>query len=112
MTRESISDTSGRVIYWGKSSVSISPASGDTRMSGFALSCELHQIQNNLALETGLSRLLKGTDKHFIILVGDRGYNYLPHNVSSVNIKKLKVGVNKYHISTIALTITYGVKTC
>ena len=28
ITRESITDTSGTVVYWGKSAVSISPASG------------------------------------------------------------------------------------
>ena len=68
-----INEISGRVIYWGKSAVSISPASGDTCLSGFTLQCELNQIEKKLELDTGMSKLLKGTENHFVILVGDRG---------------------------------------
>ena len=41
-------------------------AAGDTRSSGFALKRDLDKAENNEMLETGLSRLLKGTEKYFI----------------------------------------------
>ena len=41
-------------------------AAGDTRSSGFALQRDLDKAENNEVLETGLSRLLKGTEKYFI----------------------------------------------
>ena len=74
ITRESITDVTGRVLYWGKSAVAISPASGDSRLSGFALKCELFQAEKKLALDTGLSILLKGTEKYFVVLVGKQSF--------------------------------------
>ena len=57
----------------------------------------MDKIEKNLTLDTGLTQLLKGTERHFIILVGDRGYNYLPKNVRNNDIKKIKDYVTEHN---------------
>ena len=66
-------------IYSGKASTSISPSSGDTRTTAQILKEEAMDFANQLDLETGLSRLLRGTDQFYVILVADSGYNFWPH---------------------------------
>ena len=54
------------------SHLQISPAHGDTALTGFHL-FEDQEDGKTGDPQSGLARILAGTDKHFCIIVADRG---------------------------------------
>lgn len=76
------------MVWIGKSAISISPSSGDTRIIGRWLYDETHKEDGDS--DYSLSTLLRGTSAYFVVVVGDRGYSFLPPKMSNEYILTLK----------------------
>ena len=72
-------------MYFGKAGASISPSSGDGRETSWIITMEENDAREGLEVETGLSRLLRGTSKYFIVLVADAGFTFYPKNMKRSN---------------------------
>ncbi len=61
IVRPTVTTVHGEVIYSGKVAASISPASGDGRLTAQILAEEREDLEAALATETGLTRVFGGT---------------------------------------------------
>ncbi len=78
----------GKVFWVGKPASSSSPSSGDSRLIGQAIKEELEDEAKCLQMETGLVKLLRGTDSYFLALFVDLGFVFVPENVDDEGIGK------------------------
>ncbi len=67
---------------------SISPASGDAVLTGTVIHEETTDLADGRPLDTGLVKVLEGSDKFFVILVADYGFAFVPRNAPKKNYSK------------------------
>lgn len=86
MTFTNVSTLDGTVVLFTTAAASISPAHGDSVLTGFYLKEDETRTDIGEQLHCGLSTLIKGTSQFFCVIFADRGYDYYPHNVAKDNI--------------------------
>ena len=59
---------SGTVVFVGSMACSSSPRMGDSILTSTILSLDLEAEQNQTKMTHGLTRLLRGTDRFFVII--------------------------------------------
>ena len=81
-------DADGRLLLFSPPSFTISPAHGDNRDSGYQNQRDISLEEDGLPMLVGLPQLIRGSDKHFLTVVGDEGYEYEVPRMSTENISK------------------------
>ena len=89
VTFSTLVDTTGYVVLTLPVAAAATPRCGDSSLTGVEIGlCEIEA--NGDVAPQGLLSLLQGTQDYFVILAVDKGYIYVPHNVSRENITNLK----------------------
>ena len=82
-TFTNVTGPDGSPLLFAKASASVSPSHGDSIISAMIISEDI-DLANSIGhrTQTGLETLIRGTDQYFAIVVGDFGYEFVPHNAN------------------------------
>ena len=98
LTVTHITTLDGTIVWCSCLATSISPRQGDLMIMSHMLSEDQYCLDHNEKLKHGLIRILRGTRKHFIVLVTDRGYSFVPHNVKKKGLPLLPQWCKENHV--------------
>ena len=76
MTNVTLPD--GTIVMHSSASPSVSPSHGDQRIIAKMLWRDEQALNRGEAPPTGMYRVLRGTNKYFMVIYGDRGYTFKP----------------------------------
>ena len=98
LTVTHITSLDGTIVWCSCLATSISPRQGDLMIMSHMLSEDQYSLDHNEKLKHGLIRLLRPTKKHFVVLVADRGYSFVPHNVKKKGLPLLPQWCKDNHV--------------